>query len=230
MSLKRYDNNRILVWSDPHFPYSHRHWYDFLYQIKKDYEPDRVICGGDLLDLYSVSSYPKDMSHPDSWTEELKKARKEISKAVKLFPNMEVMSSNHDDRAIKKSVVAGIPRELMAPYHDVIGAPKTWRFHKRLRIRSEKYKKCWEFAHTLDGGSFNASKALGCSVAIGHHHPRFSMQAFNNGDQVVYGVDVGCLISDEGSAFKYNKTQLGRPIRGACMIIDGIPVLIPMRG
>jgi hypothetical protein len=224
----KYNNNVVLCFGDTHFPYAVKGWYEFLKAQKDLYNPDRVVCMGDLLDLYSVSSYPKDLSHPDTWSSELKKGRKDIAKLSYLFPNMEVLSSNHAERLYKKSVVAGIPRESIVPYREMIGAPSTWRFHDRLRIRSEKYKSHWIFAHTVDGGALSAAKQLGRSVAIGHHHTRFSASGFNNGTDMIYGVDVGCLISDEVSPFAYNKTQLGRPIRGCCVILDGVPRLIPM--
>lgn len=228
MTTKSFNNNRILVFGDLHFPYAVKHWYDFLKHQKDWYNPDRIICTGDLLDLYSVSSYPKDTDHPHSWTKELKLARECIKVLGLLFPDMIVLESNHDDRLYRKSFIAGIPREAMLPYKKMIGAPEGWKWHSRYRLRSEKYKRFWEFSHTLDGGALSAAKQLGTSVAIGHHHPRFGMTAFNNGTSVLYGVDTGCMISDEGSPFKYNKTQLGRPIRGCCMILDGVPRMIPM--
>ena len=88
---KRYDNNRILLFGDTHYPYAVKGWYDFLEGINTYYKPDRVICMGDLLDIYSVSSYPKDMDHPDSWTEEIKQARKDIAKLATLFPHINVL-------------------------------------------------------------------------------------------------------------------------------------------
>ena len=96
------------------------------------------------------------------------------------------------------------------------------------KVRCEKDKSHWLIQHTIDSGALAAAKQLGTSVVIGHHHTRFGINAFNNGENILYGVDAGCLISDEGSPFKYNKTQIGRPIRGLVMIIDGKPELVRM--
>lgn len=226
---KRYSNNTVLCFSDTHFPYEHKNTFRFLRDLKETYNFDRVICNGDLLDIYSVSSYPNDPNHEDSWTDELKKGRDKIQELGELFPNLEVMESNHDDRAYKKSRIAGIPREFLIPYREVIGAPETWKWHNELMIRSEKYKDFLFFAHTKTGGAVATAKDKACSAFIGHHHSRFGMTGFKSKKKTIYGVDVGCLISDLGSPFKYNKGDRGRPIQGACVIVDGLPIMEELR-
>ena len=103
---KRYTNNVVLAFGDTHFPYHHKYALEFLADLKSKYEPDRVIHMGDILDIYSVSSFPTDIDHPDSWTQEIKKARKVLKELYKIFPEVDVLESNHDDRAYKKSRVA----------------------------------------------------------------------------------------------------------------------------
>lgn len=226
---KRYDNNRCLAFGDLHFPYAVKGWYDFLEGINTYYKPDRVICMGDLLDIYSVSSYPKDMDHPDSWTEEIKQARKDVAKLASLFPTMDILHSNHDSRVYKRSTLNGIPREFLVPYKQVIGAPEAWKFHNDLRITVDQDRSNWHFAHTINAGAAAASKQLGVSVAVGHSHTKFGATAFNNGKHNLWGVDTGCLVSDKGSPFSYNKNQIGRPIRGAVVILGGLPYLEPFK-
>lgn len=228
--MKGFYNNHVLLFGDTHAPYHHKHTLDFLNDLKNTYNPDRVFHMGDLGDIYNVSDYPKDLDHPHTWKAEIKGLRKFNGDLQKIFPELLILQSNHDDRIYKKSRVAGVPREFMVKYLDVINAPGTWKLVPQARFRVEKNKTHWLLAHTICSGSFSAAKQLGVSVALGHSHTKFAVQAFNNGEKIIYGVDTGCLISDEGCPYAYNKTQLGRPIRGACMIIDGIPVLIPMRG
>lgn len=225
---KRFNNNSILIISDTHAPYHHKGTLDFLADISNFYQPDRVIHLGDLADIYGVSDYPKDLEHPDTWKDEIKGLRKFTKQLGYLFPKMELMSSNHDDRPYKKSRVAGIPRELLVKYLDVIDAPAGWTLYDSLRIRVEKTKEHWLFAHTIGGGSLLSAQTLGYSVATGHTHTKFGCTAFNNGEKLVWGVDAGCFISDSGSPFKYNKNQMARPIRGCCIILDGTPHMIPM--
>ena len=37
----------VLAISDLHFPYEHKHAFDWLAQLKKEFKPDRIICMGD---------------------------------------------------------------------------------------------------------------------------------------------------------------------------------------
>ena len=200
----------------------------FLSRIKEEWAPDRVVHLGDILDIYSVSDYPKDINHKDTWTDELKKGRDLVGELAAIFPKVEVLSSNHDDRAYKKSRVSGIPREFLVPYLDVIGAPEGWKIHDRLHLTIDSDRSKWLFAHTLSGGAFQSAKNLGMSVCLGHSHSKFGATAFNTGKKLLWGVDAGCLISDKGSPFKYNRGDMGRPIRGCCIIYKGVPINIPI--
>lgn len=226
--MKGFENRRVLLFSDTHAPYHHKNTLDFLTEVKEEFNPDRVFHLGDLGDIYNVSDYPKSLDHPHTWKDEIKRLRKFTTNLANIFPHMILLDSNHDSRIYKKSRVSGIPREAMLSYLEVIGAPDTWKSVRNARFRAEKNKKHWLLMHTVSGGCVTAAKQLAINVAVGHSHTKFGMQAFDNGTNVFYGVDTGCLISDEGPSFAYNKTQLGRPIRGCCIILDGIPRLIPM--
>lgn len=227
---KRYSNNVVLAFGDTHFPYSHRHTIEFLGDVASQFNPDRVVHLGDLLDIYSVSSYPKDPDHPDSWTKELKNGRKEVKKLAKLFPKMDVMESNHDDRAYKKSRISGIPREFIVSYNKVVDAPDGWKWHRDLTITVDSTREKLHFVHTKTGGSFFLAKDLGHTAVIGHHHTKFGATAFKpSAKKMLWGVDAGCLVSDEGSPFEYNKGQRGRPQQGCCVIVNGVPQMVPLR-
>lgn len=226
---KRYTNNSILVYGDIHAPYHHPDTLDFLRDTARTYSPDRIIDLGDDLDMYTVSDYPKDIEHEDNWNAEFKKGRKFIQQLGTLFPDQEVLSSNHCDRAYKKSRVAGVPREFLIPFLKVIDAPVGWRLKDYIRLTVDSTRQHWLFQHTMISGSLEAAKNLGVSVCLGHSHTKFGIQSFHNGFNHLYGVDAGCLISDKGSPFAYNKNQIGRPIRGCVVILEGIPQLVPMK-
>lgn len=227
---KRYSNEKILAFGDTHFPYEHKDTLEFLKEVKSYYKPDRVVHLGDILDVYSVSSYPTDIDHPDSWSQEIKKARKVLSKLYELFPEVEVMESNHDDRAYKKGRVAGIPREYLVPFKDIIGAPEGWRWHESLNLTVDSTREKILFRHTMTGGALVAAKDLARTVVLGHSHTKFGVQAFSpRRNKTVYGVDAGCLVSDKGSPFKYNKGDRGRPIQGCVIIEHGEPTTIRLR-
>ena len=181
------------------------------------------------MDMYSVSEYPKSVDHEDTWSSEYKKARRMIKDLITIFPEQTLLKSNHCERPYKKSRIAGIPREFMVPYREIIGAPDGWKIKEELRLTIESTKAKFLFTHTLPGGCLSASKQLGISTVLGHSHTKFGATSFHNGEHLLWGVDAGCLISDEGNPFSYNRMQIGRPIRGCCVIIDGTPLMIPMR-
>ena len=221
--MKRYDNEVVLLYGDTHFPYHDINTISFIRGIQELYRPDRIIHMGDVLDMYSVSSYPKDLNHPDSWTDELKKARACVSELADIFPEQIILSSNHDDRAYRKSVIAGVPREFLVPYMQVIGAPKGWKLQNELRFTIDSTREKWLLSHTLAGGSMKAALSAGCSVALGHSHTKFGAEACKVGKKVHWALDTGCLISDSGSPFKYNKINIAKPIRGCVILIGGVP-------
>jgi len=224
---KRYTNDVILAFGDTHFPYEHKDTLEFLADVKATYNPDRIVHTGDILDMYSVSSYPTDIDHKDSWPQELKRARKQLEKLFKMFPTVDVLESNHDDRAYKKSRVAKIPREFLIPFKDVLGAPKGWSWHDTLYLTVDSTRDKLAFRHTMTGGSLIAAKDLQRTVVLGHHHTKFGAQAFSpKRGKAIWGVDAGCLISDKGSPFKYNKQDRGRPIQGCVIIKEGQPIPI----
>ena len=70
-------HKKILVISDLHIPYHHKDAFDFLKEIKKEYNPDFVVNIGDLLDFHAISMHSHD---PDlsSAGDELRLARKYI--------------------------------------------------------------------------------------------------------------------------------------------------------
>lgn len=225
--MKRYNNDRVLLYGDLHAPYQHKDALKFLASVKDEFKPDRVIDMGDTLDQYSVSRYPK---HPgsDDVVRELKKAKKVVSKVASLFPRLDILASNHCDRLYKKATVAGIPREYLLPYNELIGAPKGWKWHQEMSITFDSTREKLFLVHTLAGPTLSLSKNFGCNVAVGHKHNNFGIQWHTTPSSSHYAIDVGCLVSDEGYPFSYNKGNVFRPTRGCVMILEGEPLLIKM--
>lgn len=227
MTTRRYLNNTIMVFGDTHFPYERKGSLEFLRDVRDTYNPDRVVCTGDILDQYHISIYPKDLKHPDSWPEELKKSRKKIKLLSNIFPELQVLESNHDDRAYKKSRIAGVPREFLVPYRDVIGAPDSWKWHRDLTLTVDSTREQIFFAHTVAGGCLTCAKDLNMTVVLGHQHTKFAATGFRPRKKTIWGIDAGSLVSDKGSPYSYNKAFRGRPINGCVILRGGEPLLVP---
>ena len=90
----KHDNSRILVISDLHAPYNNPHAIEFLAGLKEKYSATRIISVGDEVDKMAMSYHE---SNPDlpSAGHELIEAQKVIKELHKLFPEMDILESNH---------------------------------------------------------------------------------------------------------------------------------------
>ena len=218
-------NKRILVISDTHFPYAHRDTIPFLAAIKDKYDPDRVIHIGDEVDNHAMSFHPSDASLYSAG-DELKAAREEIWKVEELFPKVTVIESNHGSLAYRKAKVAGIPKEMIRPYKEVLDV-KDWKWkHHHIEYLPNK-QPCY-FVHGKTANTSGLFTNQMMSSVQGHFHEKFEIVFSGNGERLNFGMTVGCLIDDESMAFQYNKVFVKRPVIGCGMIIDSQPILIPL--
>lgn len=220
------DNSRILVIPDMHFPYCHPDTIDFLTKIKRTLQPTRVICLGDELDYHAMSFHDKDPDL-DSSGKELRQALAYISSVYELFPQMDLLESNHGSMVYRKAKHHGMPRYLLKSYNDVLQTPE-WRWHNKLIITLPNGRRCM-FVHSYGANVLQASQSLGMSLVQGHHHSQFELRYWQSDyGELHFAITSACLIDDVSYAFAYNKLQVKRPILGVTFIENGIPYLIPM--
>jgi hypothetical protein len=65
-------------------------------------------------------------------------------------------------------------------------------------------------------------------VAQAHYHTEFNIKYAGNPSNLLFSLQVGCLINKHALAFAYDKLNLSRPIIGAAVIIDSKARLEPM--
>jgi len=208
-----------------HCPYHHPDTVKFLAAIKKKYNPDRIINIGDEVDSHAMSFHDSD---PDlhSAGDELSLAIEVIQEIQAIYPKVDVIESNHGSLAYRKAKVAGIPKQMLRPYEEILGTPK-WKWHYDLTIRLPNGQPCY-FHHGRSANSLTASQARGMPIVQGHYHEKFNIQYWGTEERLNWGMNVGCLIDDNRLAFEYNNTNLKRPLIGLGMIIDSQPKLIPL--
>ena len=143
-------NKRILVISDTHAPYIHPDAIKFLAALKDKYNPDRIIHIGDEVDNHAMSFHPSDASLYSAG-DELKKAREVIWKIEELFPKVTVIESNHGSLAYRKALVAGIPKEILRPYKQILDV-KHWEWEHHLQITLPNGQPCY-FVHGLSANT-----------------------------------------------------------------------------
>jgi predicted phosphodiesterase len=227
--LKRYENRRILAFTDLHLPYQHPEAINFLYQVKKRFKPDRVVCTGDIVDGYNANQYLKDPNHDHTAHQELQAVLEEIELLGQVFPDMLLCMGNHDARHGSAATRAGLASHYLKPFKKVFGMPKGWKVSDThtLTVGNNDRTKIM-FKHYSGANSLTEAERAGVCYAQGHAHKKCNIQWSSNGKRLIWGMNIPSLISDTGCPYKYDKLSNHRPVRGCSMIIDGIPQIIPL--
>lgn len=220
------NNKCILVISDLHAPYTHIDTVAFLRAIKKKYKPTRVILTGDEADFAGISFHDHD---PDLDTpgKELEKAIKTLKPIYDMFPKAEVLESNHGSLVLRKALANGLSRKFFKSPGEILQAPKGWTWHFDINTQLPNGTYCY-FHHSKGANVKKNSQAMGSSFVQGHHHESFEIQYWGNPNALLFGMTVGCLVDPNALAMAYNKNNLKRPVIGLGLIVDSIPVLVPM--
>lgn len=219
-------NSRVLVISDLHIPYHHKHTIPFLKALKDHINPDRIIYTGDEVDWHSISFHDK---NPElfSPTHELLKSIEYLKEFYELFPEADVLESNHGSLVYRKGLFHGLPRSVFRSYGEILEAPKRWRWSPYIIIKLPNGRTCY-FTHGISPNGIALSQQKGMSVIQGHFHNSFEIRYWGNETGIFWSMIVGCLIDNKSYAFAYNKTNLKIPLIGCGAIIDSAPFLYPM--
>jgi predicted phosphodiesterase len=218
-------HKKILVISDLHIPYHHKDAFEFLKEIKKEYNPDFVVNIGDLLDFHAISMHSHD---PDlsSAGDELRLARKYIRELESIFPKMIEVESNHSSLVYRRALKFGMSKEFLKDYGEFLGTKK-WEWIDDLTITMSNGQRCF-FTHGRSADILKVSQAMGMSAVQGHYHTKFLISWWANPDNLFFGMNVGCLINQKSLAFNYAKNFKTRFILGCGIIMYGIPRLLPL--
>lgn len=221
-----YLNSRILTISDLHVPYHHHEALAFLAYLKAKYKPTRVICLGDMEDKHALSYHDSD---PDlaSAGDELAKALPVIAELHKLFPNMDILDSNHGSLVYRKAKTHGIPKHYIKPYNDVLGVGDGWKWHNDLVIKLPDGGSCY-FHHGKSTRGLILTQQMGMSSVQGHYHNSFSVEYHGTPIALNWAMQTGCLIDYKSYAFSYANVNIKRAVIGTGLIIDSQPVLVPL--
>ena len=219
-------NKRILVISDMHIPFHHPDAFAFLKEIKRKYRPDRVVCIGDEVDKHAMSFHDSDPDLPSAG-DELETAIDHLQDVYKMFPEVDLVDSNHGSMHYRKGKHHGIPRKYLRTYGEILEAPKGWKWHNHLLLKASDGSQVY-FSHGLKKNGLPVAQQFGMNFVQGHYHTEFSIQYSSSPDKLIWAMTVGCLIDDDSMAFAYNKLQHKRPIIGCGIILDGQPKLLPM--
>lgn len=223
-------HNVILVVPDRHLPYQHVYCLKFIRKLVEVYNPDVIVDLGDEVDAHAQNFHQTpDPDLPYSASSELKQSieyQKGFYEVVGGRPTY-VCNSNHGSLYYRKLKANGIPLSIAKPWKEVMEAPDNFQWADRWILKSGD--KTILFQHSIKSSAIAASKHKGMCTVQGHFHSKAEIQYWQNdtGGRF-WGATVGCLVDENSLAMAYGKLTLDRPVLGAMVIIDGVPILIPM--
>lgn len=215
----------ILGISDTHFPFQHKDALKFLADLKKTFKPDVVVCLGDEGDFHAISDWSTD---PDGLSsgDEYRATLDALQPLFELFPNVLACTSNHTDRPFRQGYKTGLPRQFFKDYKELLNAPDGWVYRDQwivddiLFFHGEPY--------TGRAAAQKAAVEKNRNCVFGHVHSNAGVHYINDGVRQRWAVNSGCLIDETAYAFRYGKHFKDRPVLGTSLIIDGVPIFIPM--
>jgi len=216
---------RVLAISDLQIPFEHPQALDFCKAVAKKYKVNVVVNIGDELDMHALSDYDHD---PNGFSagHELQESIKRLKKWYKAFPKTLVCTSNHTARPLRRAKKYGIPREYLKDYREFLQAPKGWKWADKFEIDGVVYEHGEGFSGR--GGALKAAECNMQSTVIGHLHSHAGIQYSANKRHLIFGFNVGCLVNNNAYAFDYGKVLSTKPILGVGVIINGVPIYVPM--
>jgi hypothetical protein len=184
-----------------------------------------TVCIGDEVDQHCIGRFDTDPAAMGA-AEELKASVKKLRKWYRAFPEVSVCMSNHTQRIYRGAFHAGIPEEYLRPVNEWLQAPYGWTWEDSFLIDNVRYE------HGDAQGGMYAARNLAVrnrrSTVIGHHHSHGGVFYIANDDEMIFGMNVGCLIDQSSMAFKYAKLAAFKPTLGCGVVIQGVPYFVPM--
>ena len=209
--------NNVLVIGDLHEPFCLDGYLDFCLEQYNRFNCNKVVFIGDVIDNH-FSSYHETNPNGHGAGFELEKAISKLEKWHSAFPNAYVTIGNHDRIIYRKAFSAGIPKEWILGYNDVLKVP-TWKFVDHVEIDDILY------IHGEGGTAKTAMKNHLKSVVQGHLHTQKYIEWNNH----LFGMQVGCGIDDKQYAFDYAKYGKKSAIGCAVVLDNGkLPINIVM--
>lgn len=219
----------ILVIPDQHAPYHHPDAIDFLIEVAAAFRPELVVNLGDELDYHAMSFHDSD-PNLDSAGVELEKGKAWLAKLAAVFPAQIVCDSNHGSMHYRKAKAHGLPVQLLRTYREIVfpkGGGDNWHWAESWRVKTKAGDVL--FKHQSSGTILVDAAHNQANLMAGHNHGNFSIEYSASSAFLYWGCYSGCLIDKDSYAFAYGKHSLRKPVIGCTVILNGCPMLIPMR-
>lgn len=219
----------IFCISDLQIPFQHQDAFEFVKHVVKTFSQKDLesvfVNMGDEVDQHTLGKYA---SNPSGYSsgEEIEISREELKPWFKEYPKTKVCISNHTWRGYKRAFDVGLPQQFLKTVADIYGAPPGWRWADRWLIDDIVF----EHGEGVSGNDAALKAAIQnrLSTAIGHQHSHAGVIHSGSFHNTIWGLNTGCLIDVNKYAFAYGIKLRKKPTLGMGVIIDHIPLFIPM--
>lgn len=221
------DKKNVLVIPDLHAPWIREQSLEHCKNVQKEYGCGTVVQIGDVIDS-NYSSYHE--TDPDGLSagDELQIAIKSLKPWYKAFPNVKVTSGNHDLIVNRKAFTAGLSKRWIKDLNQVLEV-YNWEFDLEHEIDNVLY--------THGTGSrgkdaaFNKAIQRRQSVVSGHLHSEASIRWNVSKFDIIFGMQVGCLVDEKSYSFDYAKNFSRKWIMSCGVVLNNgtLPIILPMK-
>lgn len=208
---------------DTHLPYELKAYLEFCQRTFDNYEVDRVVHIGDLVDNHSIMFHEKEPLLANV-AGEFTDARQHLQAWYKAFPQLTLVEGNHDRLPKRQMQKLGLaPSIYVKPIQDIYEMPKGWEVVERVEIDDVLYHH-GETALGVNGFRQDCERRMRSTVT-GHNHSNAGISATATEQELVWGMAVGCGVDAKHLAFAYGRNFTRKPIIACGIVYNGEPVV-----
>ena len=212
--------SRVLVIGDSHCPAMHPRYPEWLADIHSQWQCERVVHIGDLVDNLALNFHKKNpkLKNP---VREKEKAQEQIDKLTKMFPKADWLLGNHDILPWRWADEVGLPHDYLRKPGQIWNVK--WKAHPRytdLKIDGVLYR----HGDKGKGGRMAALSNAACehsSLVQGHLHQQGGVEYLANTKHRIFGCMTGCGVSDRSLHFEYGRKYNQKSVMGCAVVVDG---------
>ncbi len=215
--------SRVLVIGDTHCPAMFDGYPSFLEEMYEQWDCDRVVHIGDLVDFHAIS-YHQTQFGLESIERELEEARTQVSILTNSFKKVDYLIGNHSALPTRQAADAGLPPSMLKSLSDMVGLPKGWTVHPRhhdLVIDNVIYRHGDKGRSNQQNAAYLNAQIEFRSVVQGHYHAQAGVVYGANHLTRFFGLQVGCGTDPRSPYMEYSKIYSKRPILGCGIVLDG---------
>jgi metallophosphoesterase superfamily enzyme len=216
------EKSRVLVIGDVHLPFERKDYLKFCKDTYKEYNCNRVVFIGDIIDNNYSSFHANDPDGIGGGTE-LEMVIQRVKAWYKAFPEAEICIGNHDAIIMRKAFDSGVPAIWIKEFNEVLKTPN-WKWVTDTYIDGVRYV----HGHKSSKARTAARRDM-VSTVTGHFHTDFYIDYMFGKTRAIFAMAVGCGIDDSQYAFAYAAGGKKNAI-GCAVVLDAgeTPILVKM--